>query len=254
MIIISGNTVQPGDISAAYAQGSVEQVIINRLAASDERYSYDSLDQLKFELRMRNEIIAASRELYQSRMGFEVFRETRCNPMYWKRTSEGGFLLKDGVKPSDAILDIFKNSSQYGTECATAMMIVYYKALLNIFPKDLFDKTFPRIELMNWHHIDRLLQDVGFIKRRKDYLPGDRRYFANPDVDPLTPEWQGENVIDLGGGLYYGHGLGIYDAESIIKALNGNRSEDADESAHLLDSAGRPDFKRLFSIYSRSTS
>ena len=83
------------------------------------------------------------------------------------------------------------------------------------------------------------------------YLPGDRRYFANPDVDPLTPQWQGENVIDLSGDKYYGHGLGVHNAEAIVRALNENRSEDADESAHLLDSAGLPNFKRLFDIYRR---
>lgn len=254
MIIISGSVVQPEDVNANYAQGSVERVIIDALASSRERYSYDSLDQLNFELRLRKEIITASHELYQSGMGFEIFRETRCNPMYWDRTSEGGFRLKNGVKPSDAIRDIFEHGSQYGTECATAMMIVYYKALLNIYPENLFNKTFPKIELMNWHRIDRLLQDVGFMRKRKDYLPADRRYFANPDVSPLTPEWQGENEIDIGGELYYGHGLGIYNAETIIQALNKHRSEDADETAHLLDSAGRPDFKSLADIYSRSNS
>jgi protein-glutamine gamma-glutamyltransferase len=248
MIVISNKTVSPEEAGAEYAAGSVERAIINTLASSNEQYSYDSMDQLKFELRMRMEIIASSRELYQSRMGFEVFRESRCNPDYWDRTNEGGFVLKAGVKPSDAISNIFTDGSKYGTECATAMMIVYYKSLLNIYGDTLFNKTFPKIELMNWHHIDRLLQEVGYITKRKDYLPGDRRYFANPDVDPLTPEWQGENVIDLGGGRYYGHGIGIHDAGSIIDALNNHRSEDADESPHLLDSAGRPNFKRLAAI------
>ena len=87
------------------------------------------------------------------------------------------------------------------------------------------------------------------MKKRMDYIPGDRRYFVNPDVDPLTPQWQGENVIDLDGELYYGHGIGIYNAETIIKELNKNRSEGADESARLKDSAGRPNFKKLADIY-----
>lgn len=250
MIVIAGNTVQPESIGE-FAPGSIEGIILNALASSSSKNAYDSADQLKFELTMRREIIEASKQLYRSGLGFEIFRETRCNPDYWKRTAEGGFLLKDGIRPSQAIMDIYKNSSKYGTECATAMMIVYYKALLTIYGEDLFDRTFPKIELMNWHHIDRLLQEVGYISKRDVYLPGDRRYFANPDVDPLTPEWQGENVIDLSGGKYYGHGIGIHDAEAIVRALNENRSEDADESAHLLDSAGSPNFKRLFDIYRR---
>lgn len=247
MIVISNNVVQAEDIKKDYAQDSVEWIIIDRLASSNVRFSYSSLEQFKFELQLRNEIIAASRELNKSGMDFEIFRESRCNPDYWTRTREGGFLLKSGVKPSDAIQDIFKNGRKYGTECATAMMIVYYKALLSVYSEDLFNKLFPRIELMDWHHVDRRLQEVAGMQKSAVYLPGDRRYFANPDVSPVTPEWQGENVIDLGNGLYYGHGLGIYDAERIIQSLNRNRVEDADETAYLMDSAGRPDFKRLFS-------
>ncbi|MBW7571460.1 protein-glutamine gamma-glutamyltransferase [Caproiciproducens faecalis] len=250
MIVIAGNTVQPDSVGE-YAPGGVEKAILDQLAANGNN-TYDSVDQLKFELTLRKEIMEASKQLYRSGMGFEIFRETRCNPDYWKRTEEGGFLLKSGVKPSKAIMDIYENGSKYGTECATAMMIVYYKALLTVFGDTLFDKTFPKIELMNWHHIDPLLREVGYIVKRDVYLPGDRRYFANPDVDPLVPQWQGENVIDLGGDQYYGHGIGIRSAEQIIRALNQNRSEDADEEAHLLDSAGRPNFKRLYGISRRA--
>lgn len=252
MIFISDKEVKQADLDAQYEKNSVERFIINILASSSERYSYDSLDQLKFELRLRREIIAASYELNQSGLNFAVFRKTKCNPAYWNRTADGGFVLKEGVKPSDAILDIFKNGSQYSTECATAMMIVYYGALLNVYSESLFNKSFSQIELMNWHRIDKLLREVGSMKQRDDYLPGDRRYFRNPDVSPLTPEWQGENVIDLGNGLYYGHGVGIQKANIIIELLNKNRSEGADESASLADSSGRPDFKKLGDIYQRN--
>lgn len=251
MIVIADNEVRQADLDAEYEEKSVERIIINALTSSSQQYPYNSLDQLKFEIQLRKEIIAASHELDQSGLNFAVFRKTKCNPVYWDRTEDGGFVLKDGVKPSDAILDIFKNGSQYSTECATAMMIVYYKALLNVYFENLFNKSFAKIELMNWHRIDQLLREVGLMKRREDYLPGDRRYFKNPDVNPLTPQWQGENVIDLGNGFYYGHGIGIHKADTIIRELNKNRSENADESAKLNDSAGRPDFKKLAGIYQR---
>ncbi len=252
MILIDNKVMSADDLKRDYAPDSIEWIIIDRLSSSSEKYYYSSLDEFKFELRLRNEIIAAARALNRSGMDFEVFRDSRCNHDYWNRTREGGFVLKNGVKPSDAIEDIFKNGSKYGTECATAMMIVYYKALLSVYSEDRFNQLFPKIELMDWHHIDRRLQEVGNMTRSKDYLPGDRRYFANPDVSPVTPEWQGENVIDLGDGTYYGHGIGIYKADAIIKALNRHRTEDADETAHLLDSAGRPNFKRLYSYQNQS--
>lgn len=251
MIIVSGKVVSVQDAASGYAPGSVEKSVAEAMAEASAKYEYDSPGQLDFELRLRGEIVAASRALDRSGLGFEVFRSARCNPEYWDRTAEGGFRLKKGVPPSKAINDIYENGRLYGTECATAMMIVYYKALLEVYGASLFDKTFPRIELMDWHHIDRLLRETGYVSKRADYFPGDRRYFANPDVDPLTPQWQGENVIDLGGGLYYGHGVGIRNADSIVRALNRNRSPDADEPAHLLNSAGRPDFKRLANILLR---
>jgi protein-glutamine gamma-glutamyltransferase len=250
MILIGGSPAQPEFLSTLPSNGTEKQ-IVGILSASTARYQYDSADQLKFELRLRSEIVDAARSLDRSGMDFEIFRKSRCNQAFWNRTSEGGFLLKSGASPSGAIRDIYRNGSRYATECATAMVIVYYGALLAVFGPNRFDRLFPEIELMNWHHIDRLLSDIGLMKKRPDYLPGDRRYFTNPDVDPLTPEWQGENVIDLNGKLYYGHGAGIMNADAMVRMLNESRAEGADESAYLMDSAAGPDYKSLAAIYAR---
>jgi protein-glutamine gamma-glutamyltransferase len=133
------------------------------------------------------------------------------------------------------------------------MIIVYYKALLEVFGDEAFNSIFTHIELMNWQRLHREIREVGLIRRTDIYLPGDRRYFANPDVDPLTPEWQGENVIDLGDELYYGHGIGIHKAGVFINALNGRRRAGAERSAYLMDNAGYPNFERLFRLYERHT-
>jgi protein-glutamine gamma-glutamyltransferase len=254
MIMIAGQPANVAEISNSFPANSVERDILRILASSQTKYEYDSLNELIFELNLRREIINAANALYQSDMNFKIFRKSTCNPAYWNRMSDGGFQLKNGVKPSDAINDIFINSSMYGTECATAMVIVYYKALLSIYPEQLFNQLFTTIYLMNWHNIDSLLKEIGIMREEPDYLPGDRRYFANPDVNPLTPEWQGENVIDMGNGLYYGHGLGKYDARTIISELNRQRRIGADTSAYLMDSAGRPNFKNLGNIYFKSIS
>lgn len=253
MIYINDKPADTAALIKDYSENSVERAVINTLSSSDEKYVYSSLNELKFELRMRSEIVKAAHELNKSGLSFEVFRESRCNPDYWKRHNDGGFELKPDVKASDAILDIFKNGSKYGTECATAMQIVYYKALLSIFPEDAFNKMFKGIYLMNWHRVSEQLRDIGVMHREKDYLPGDRRYFANPDVDPETPEWQGENVIDMGNGLYYGHGIGIRNADAIIDALNKNRKDGAQKEAYLMDSAARPDFKKLSALFDTAT-
>jgi len=248
MIIISNNTVKADTLINEYNSDDVEWDILTKMDLSKEQYEYNSLYELKFELKLRKNIVVASRTLNKGDMDFKIFRESTCNTNYWDRSTEGGFILKRGVTPSVAIKDITINSSKYGTECATAMIIVYYQALLNTLPEKLFNDLFPKIHLMNWHYIDDLLEDAGYLEKRGDYFPGDRRYFTNPDVNPVKPEWQGENVIELGNGLYYGHGIGIEKPDKIISELNGYRIEKAKASAYLLDVAARLNFKNLADI------
>ena len=247
MIFIAGKKKTMEELSDL-AQNELKRSILTQLTSANEKLDYDSEEQLVFELNLRDQTVNAAKALNRSGMNFAIFRKSKCNTTFWTRTGEGGFRLKSGVSPSEAIEDIFKHGRKYATECATAMVIVYYGALLAVLGKNTFDRTFPKIELMNWHHIDRLLREIGMIKKYPFYLPGDRRYFANPDVDPMTPEWQGENVIDLNGKLYYGHGVGIQSASTIINALNENRIENADDSAYLMNSAGRPNYKNLYRI------
>lgn len=248
MISIQQAPFDANELINNYPANSIEQEVLKMMHNSTNNYNYKSTDELDFELKLRKAIVEASIALNKSRMDFAVFRETKCNDKYWIRTDVGGFLLKRDVKPSEAIQDIYKNSHLYATECATAMVIVYYKALLQVMGEALFDKLFTRIELMNWHNIDPRLSEIGYTVKVKDFFPGDRRYFKNPDVDPKTPEWQGENVIDLSKGLYYGHGVGIRNGDYIIFDLNQNRKKDATQSAFLMDSVGRPDFKELYKL------
>lgn len=250
MIQISGDTIEPAALTEQYPADSIERDIIDILSSSSTAYNFNSRYQLEFELDLRKNIVAAARELYNSRISFRTFRNSTCNPEYWERTDEGGFLLKDQVKPSDAVRDIYIHGRMYGTECATAIVIIFYRAVLNVFAEELFNELFPEIYLMDWQRIDPDL-GVNYYVNLPDYLPGDCRYFKNPDVDPLTPEWQGENAIDLSRELYYGHGIGIVTGERIIEVLNMNREPGSETSAYLLDSATRPDFKHLASAGSQ---
>ena len=248
MIYIGGYMADTEALRLQIPRG-IERLIFDKLANGAGRYSYANEEELYFEIRLRAEIINAAREQSRSGLRFSTFRDARVNPAYWEKTREGGFLLKRGVSAAVAITDIFRNGPMYATECATAIVIIYYKALLNIYKPGLFDRVFTNIELMNWHYLHRNLREIGDMVRAADFIPGDRRYFMNPDVNPLTPELQGENVIDMSGGYYYGHDLGITSASEIIKFLNENRKEGATRSAYLMDLVGRPNFKRLGNIY-----
>lgn len=248
MIIISGNIVTRDKIVAEYPPNSLERKIAEQLASSEDVYNYDSLNQLNFDIKLRVNIVEAARQLDESNMSFTTFRKSECNEKYWQRTKAGGFLLKEHVKPSDAIKDIFINGSKYGTECATAIVIIYYKALVNVLPEELFNKMFPIIYLLGWRYISRKLYIEEYINVT-EFFPGDCQYFKNPDVNPATPQWKGENVINLGAGTYFGHGIGIEDANGIIEVLNDHRKRGATESAFLTDSATRLNSNQIFDKY-----
>jgi protein-glutamine gamma-glutamyltransferase len=235
-------------ITSEYNEHSIEAKIIDKMASSKDTYRYSSLNQLKFELNMRKNIISSSIELNKSGLKFKVFKKSFCNTDFWDRNKEGGFKQKDNVTSSEAINDIFNNGSKYGTECSTAIVILYYKAILNIYPEELFNKMFQKLVLSNWHNFD---DDFNIYSHEieGDFLPGDCLYFENPDHNPKKKEWQGENAIDLGDNKYYGHGIGIEDADNIIKALNKNRKEHAKKSAYLTKYVARPNFKHLAHIY-----
>ena len=236
------------DIAAilnTYRTGSPEYEFLSTYIDSSHEYIYSSQEELIFETSMRRNIIDASTSLYRGRLAFRIFQESKCNEKYWNRRSDGGFVLREDVKSSDGVADIFANTHLYGTECATAVVIIYYKAVLDSFKANLFDSAFQNIVLMNWRDMDELI-NVSTYRVLPDYVPGDCRYVRNPDVNPLTPEWQGENIISLGNNRYYGHGIGTGNIDYFIRALNRNRIEDSQISAYLMDSATRPDFDGLY--------
>jgi protein-glutamine gamma-glutamyltransferase len=253
MITVSGSSFDISGLAGEYRPNSVEAQLLVSMSQSGESFRYSSLSQLQFELRMRREIVDAAIRLHRSGLDFATFHQSRCNDAYWKRLNNGGFLLKNDADPGRAVSDIFRNGKAYATECATAMMIVYYGALLGVFEEEQFNRRFTDIYLMDWAITDPLLKAAGIPRRTENLLLGDRGYIANPDVDPKTPQWQGENVIVLPDSLYYGHGVGVKTAEQMVRALNANRRAGATRPAYLRDTAGRPDFKLLASLHERQS-
>ncbi|MGZ0086835.1 protein-glutamine gamma-glutamyltransferase [Caldibacillus thermoamylovorans] len=219
-----------------------EQRIADALVSSPVLYTYPNEQQLRFEIALRARIVQAAVDLAKSRARFAIFRFSRCNSQFWERDERGGFQLRPGVPPSKAIGDIFINSELYAFECATAIVIVFYKAVLDTIDTSAFDRLFDRLLLYDWH-TDR---DLGIqTKKSKHFLPGDCLYFKNPEFDPATPQWQGENTIYLGDGLFYGHGIGIQTEDGIIAALNRKRKRGATKSAYLLSEITQVNFAYL---------
>ncbi|MCI1696726.1 protein-glutamine gamma-glutamyltransferase [Aneurinibacillus aneurinilyticus] len=242
MIQISDVSIHIGALEKEWPLSSIQRTILERMAMSPATYVYRSLDVLKFEVKMREFIVLAAKNLYYSGAGFATFKESRCNPRYWNLTKEGGFQLKTNVEPAEAINDIFRNGKKYAFECATAIVIVYYKATIDSIGKDNFNRLFPNILLYDGVYDEDL--HLTWTKT-VEYIPGDVQYFKNPEYNPKTPEWQGENVVLLEGNRYFAHGIGIKTKKEIIVELNNERKPGATVSAYLLEQAARPDFAYL---------
>jgi len=239
MIVITGAN-NPIDTSA---WSPLEREIYAQKNNSSVTYAYDSVEELQFELTLRLKIVEAARALLASKADFASFKRSRCNWKYWIRTEQGGFQMRPNVVPSAAIRDIYVSGGLYAFECATAMLIVLYKAMLDTIGEARFNSLFDNILLWDWNFDSDL--HLITVDKRDESIPGDILYFKNPDVSLDSPEWQGENVVMLAENLYYGHGIGNKNEKQMIAELNTHRKPNSKISAYLLDQVTFPDYKFL---------
>lgn len=239
MIVISGSPLE--DVQNL-PLSAFQKEIVRAKMKSPNTYSYDSLEALQFELNMRSKIVDAAIALFESGVQFAPFEKSHANEKYWKRMPSGDFRMNTGVLPADAIRDIYQQGDRYAFECSTAVMIVFAKAILDSIGDDAFNTYFKDMVVGDWGSNNKL---PLILNQHAEAYPGDSVYFENPDFNPDTPYWQGENAILLGKGLYYGHGIGIKSAKSIISDLNEQRKEGSTTSAFLSELVLHPNFKQL---------
>ncbi|MBO9130321.1 protein-glutamine gamma-glutamyltransferase [Bacillus sp. 165] len=242
MIIIGRSIVHPYLTNDSDTYFHTKEQILSTMTSNQEVYTYQSIDQLAFDLNVRAALVLACIDLYNSGIQFRTFKYSFCNEKYWQLTKHGGFQLKPGKKAAQAILDIFKNGAKYGTECATAMIVLLYRALLDVYSEETFNLLFSNLLLYTWDY-DKDLKLIT--KTEGQIIPGDLSYFKNPQVNPDTMEWQGENVVYTGDDLYYGHGVGIKTEKQIIENLNLRRIPFAFLSAYLTNIITRIDYRLM---------
>lgn len=244
MIQISGVPFQQ---TGKWQLGSIEKKIVQQMQKAPVYYSYSSVDELLFELKVRRNIIQSAIEMNEGQAEFTIFIYARCNPRYWQLTSLGGFLLRPDVLPADAILDIYRNSSLYAFDCATAIPIIYYYAILKSIGSDSFNSLFRNLYIYSWHTD----ADLGiFTFYSNHFIPGDVLYVNNPDFDRKRPWFRGVNAVLLSDGRLFGHGFNIRTLEKMIQILNERRKPDSYQSAYLTKLVTRPSFNYLFRVTS----
>ncbi|WP_416151727.1 protein-glutamine gamma-glutamyltransferase [Salipaludibacillus sp. HK11] len=235
----------PFQLNSMWNLGSSEKSIIQYMYKAPVLYSYPSNDEFLFEINLRTRIIESAEDMNESQMEFTIFEYARCNSKYWNLTELGGFLLRHDVRPSDAIEDIYKSSSLYAFECATACIIIFYHAILKSIGDHLFNLIFQNLYLYSWHSDPDLELDTFYADH---FLPGDVVYFNNPDFNLNTSWFRGENAVVLSDDSFFGHGIGIRTAEQMIQSLNEYRQPQSNQSAYLTDSITRPSFRNLFQL------
>lgn len=204
------------------------------------------------DLAFRAAVVRASEELAQSGAAFAgTAKQDKVNEVLWTMGYGGKMQvrkwLKDGGigKPSVALRDIFKNGDQYGFECATAMMVIYHKAILDHVGDEAFDRLFtePRnLKFFRWNIEDDDFVDVKRLAHVPSKLkPGSHYYYKNEGADPKNSAWGGENVIYLGDGKFYAHGIRgasgnfVVTEEEILTTLRNLRSPDSTIEPHRID-------------------
>jgi protein-glutamine gamma-glutamyltransferase len=242
MININGRIVKSEDLHKEITN-SEQRAILKQMADYPVVYYYQFLPQLKFELLFRANTIKAATALDKSGAKFTTFAYSFPNRKLWNRLPNGGFLLREGVNPSEGIEDIVKNGKLYAFECATAIAIVLYIAALYTIGPRAFNTYFRRLYLMDWQFDEDL---PVYQKDGEDFIIGDVLHFKNPDFDPKQPWWRAENVIFFGNDKFFGHGIGLRDSRTIIDFLNGKRKENPDESAYLMRMITRPNYRTIF--------
>lgn len=223
--------------------GETGQLALAMKRQAEVVYRYAVKEDLVFEFTLRDRIADASRALSQSGAKFETFEHTKANPFYWTITDRGGMLLRPEVQPAAAIRDIFTSGALYAFECATAVVIVLYKAVLDTIGEEAFNRLFRGIYLYSWEHDSDMMLITD---ESAPYLfPGDIVYFKNPGYPPDHPEWQGQNAVKLDEFNYYGHGTGVTSGQMIIQMLNQRRRPWSFRSAYLMNMATYPNFAAL---------
>jgi protein-glutamine gamma-glutamyltransferase len=210
---------------------------------------------LRDRVKIGAAMVGACEDMDKAKHQFALIKDQSFNAAFWAPAGNGGFTLKPGVRPSDAVNDIFKNPSLYKFECATALVIVHYKAMVDLLgPKD-FDTVCANLKMGPWVYESTMQTNWKISGGETDASPerqaqlraGDYTYFKNWDVSETgrAAGWQGENVISLGGGKYYGHPFGVSTQEHIVTYLNQHRNAGSTRSAGMLDLQASLDSKLL---------
>ena len=185
--------------------------IILAMALSPNVVYFDSVQELKSNLRMRCTVVnAASR----TELNFDTSSITRPQA-YWIYTKENGFLLRQGVSLADGLEralcpDVSGYTYAFSCQRASEYLILYAVVCelhrVNKTGLNDVEQQWRKRALTGDDFLFRFLGERGTRENpmpMRYYIPGDRIWFKNPDDHSSDIEgFEGSWVIYLGGGRF----------------------------------------------------
>lgn len=236
-----------GDL--AWAKGADGRVNVTRISQT-----------LADRVRVGAAVVSACLEMHQAHHEFAIAPLQRFSGAYWRRDGRlqhhATFHLRPGVKASAALNDVFRNPDGYRFECATALVLVYYRAIQKLIGERDFDRIMGDLKVGPWEYepdLARFLLSSGkgdrpaTPERARQLKYGEYTYTKNWAVSwwGWAKGCQGQNQIRLDDDLYYAHSYALVGQGDIVARENGARVIGAKTSASMTDAQTRLDPKLL---------
>ena len=136
MIVIGRSIVHPYITNEYEPFAAEKQQILSIMAGNQEVYSFRTADELSFDLNLRVNIIISALELFKVDFSFVHFSNPFATPVLEKNVS---WRIRASSKHTTFYCHTgyFQNGKLYGTECATAMIIIFIKLYYHCMRKKL---------------------------------------------------------------------------------------------------------------------
>lgn len=228
---------------------------------ADGRVKVQQISQAMADrVRVGAAVVSACLEMHQAHHEFAIAPRQKFSSEFWRRDGQlshfATFHLKPGAKASAAMNDVFLHPDGYRFECATALVLVYYRAIQKLIGDSDFDRIMGDLKIGPWEFeadLERFLVRSGrgdqpaTEARSRELTFGEYTYTKNWAVSwwGWAKGCQGQNQIRLDEDLYYAHSYELVGQGDIVARENGARVWGAKTSASMTDRQERLDPKLL---------
>ncbi|MBK6689695.1 MAG: hypothetical protein IPG45_34840 [Deltaproteobacteria bacterium] len=218
---------------------------------ADGRVNVQQISQAMADrVRVGAAVVSACLEMHQAQHEFAIAPRQKFSSEFWRRDGQlsryATFHLKPGAKASSAMNDVFVNPDAYRFECATALVLVYYRAIQKLIGDSDFDRLMGDLKIGPWEYeadLQRFLMASGrgdqpaTEARAQELKFGEYTYTKNWAVSwwGWAKGCQGQNQIRLDEDLYYAHSYALVGQGDIVARENGARVLGAKTSASMTD-------------------